>query len=143
MAKWAQPSDETHKLIMDVLVTNGLENHIDTKIIVNDEQTKVITVKKETPASKFAYGYDLQITVNESILDELPTKQQLLVIHEALSGTHFDSENDRLVVTAPDKVYRGFIDQHGWDEYEVLIESIKTLYDAKKNKSNEEGTTNE
>tara|TARA_R110000851_G_scaffold280908_4_gene434284 strand:+ start:205 stop:627 length:423 start_codon:yes stop_codon:yes gene_type:complete len=137
MAKWAQPSDETQKTITDVLITVGLDELIDTKIIVNDEQLKkVIDIKKETPANKFAYGYDLKLTVNESIFDLLPDDQRLLIIHEALSGTHYDYENEKLVVTQPDKVHRCFIDKYGWDKHELLIESVKSLYEVKKNEAN-------
>ena len=143
MAKWAEPSDETSKLVKDVLMTIGLDKNIETKIIVDDDQKTVVVPKKETPANKFAYGYDLKIVVNETILDDLPDKEKLLVIHEALSGTHYNLENDRLVVSPPDKVHRSFIDKYGWDEYEVLTESIKSLYETKKNNANLEGGSNE
>jgi len=139
MAKWTNPDDETQEIITGVLVGNGLDNYINTKIIVNDDQTSLFQIKKETPASKFAYGYDLKIIVNESIFDRLPQDQKLLAINEALSGTHYDLENDKLVVSAPDKVFKSFIERHGWEKYEVLVESIKSLYDAKKNEANLEG----
>lgn len=139
MAKWTNPDDETQSIISGVLVNLGLDNLIDTKIIVNDEQKNLFQVSKETPANKFAYGYDLKIIVNESIFDGLPHDQKLLAIEEALSGTYYDYDNDKLIVSTPDKVYKSFIEHHGWEKYEVLVESIKSLYDAKKNDDNLEG----
>ena len=133
MAKWGEPSDDTIKAVTDVLVSTGLENLIDTKIILNDDQKKVIVVQKESAVNKFAYGYDLKLTVNEVIFDGLTEAQQTQVIEEALAGTYYDFDNDKLVVSTPDKVYRSFIDKYGWDEYERLVESIKTLYDTEKN----------
>ncbi|PIZ95584.1 MAG: hypothetical protein COX80_04045, partial [Candidatus Magasanikbacteria bacterium CG_4_10_14_0_2_um_filter_33_14] len=69
MAKWGEPSDETFKKVTDVLISTGLENLVDTKIILNDDQKKVIVVQKESAVNKFAYGYDLKLTINEIIFD--------------------------------------------------------------------------
>lgn len=134
MAKWGEPSDETVSIVKDVLDKAALSNYINTKIIINDEQkNKVVSVKKESAVNKFAYGYDLQLTINEVIFDGLTKEQQIQVVEEALAGTYFDSENDKLVVNTPDKVYRSFIDRYGWDSYERLMESIKSLFDKEKN----------
>lgn len=141
MAKWANPSDETHDIIMEVLVGADLENYIDTKIIVNDDQSQLFQVKKETAANVYAYGYHLKIIVNESIFENLPKAFQVLAAQEALAGTWWDSENDKLYVNTPDKVYKSFIEKHGWDVYERLTESVKSLYDEKKNKANVEPET--
>lgn len=139
MAKWTEPSDETHKIIIDFLAKTDVGSLIDTKIIVNDEQKTLFSVKKESAASKFAYGYDMQIIVNESIFDGLTDTQQVLALEEALAGVHYDLQNDKLVVSPRDKVYKSFIDKRGWEEFEVLMESIKSLYDAAKNDKNLEG----
>lgn len=138
MAKWNNPSDETQDIIMEVLVAADLDNFIDTKIIVNDDQTTLFQVKKETPANVYAYGYHLKIIVNESIFDSLPDAYKILSTQEALAGTYWDNENDKLIVNSPDKVYKCFIEKHGWDAYERLTESIKSLYDEKKNNANAE-----
>jgi len=133
MAKWGEPSDETFKKVTDVLISTGLENLVDTKIILNDDQKKVIVVQKESAVNKFAYGYDLKLTINEIIFDGLTDIQQVQIIEEALAGTWYDFDNDKLVVNAPDKVYRSFIEKYGWDETEKLRESVKSLYDKEKN----------
>lgn len=142
MAKWAEPSNDTVKIVKETLETMGLENYIDTKILVNNDQNKVVTTKKESPSNKFAYGYDLQVIVNEIIFEGLPEKQQLLALQEVLAGVEFNPENERLTIKAPQKVYRSFIDKYGWNEYEVLLESIETLYQAQKEKKKEEEVNN-
>ena len=133
MAKWADPSDETFKEIMEVLINTGLENLINTKIIINDDQkNKVIIVKKMPPHIRFAFDYELLLIINESIYDELPTLQKRLCIEEALSGTYHNGE--RLIVGQPDvKTHHGFLEKHGYAQYEIMVESIKTLYEAQKN----------
>lgn len=133
MAKWEDPSDETIDDVAQVLSATGLEHKISTKIIVNnDQKKKVITLKKVPSYYTFAFGYELLLIINESIYDELPELQKRLCIEEALSGTYHDGE--RLIVGQPDvKTYHGFLKKHGFDQYEILEESIKTLYDAQKN----------
>jgi len=133
MAKWGEPSNETFNEINEVLINSGLDNLINTKIIVNDEQKKkVILVKKTAPAIKFAFNYELLLIVNESIFDDLPPLQKRLCIEEALSGTHHNGTN--VVVGTPDiNTYKGFLQKHGYEKFEVLEESIKSLYETQKN----------
>ena len=139
MAKWTEPSDEMVDLILTFIAKAGLEHLINTKVIVNDEQKTLFIVKKETAANVFAYGYDLKVIVNESIFDGLTDYQKTLAVEEALAGVHYDLQNDKLVVSPRDKVYKSFIDKRGWEEFEVLEESIKSLYDSAKNDKNLEG----
>jgi hypothetical protein len=140
MAKWAEASDETFKDISEILSNAGLDVLIDTKIIVNDEQKKrVIVLKKMPPHITFAFNYELLMIVNESIYDELPPLQKRLCIEEALSGTYHNGSN--LVVGAPDvKTFHGFIEKHGYEQYNILEESVKSLYDAQKNDGEEPNT---
>lgn len=138
MAKWAEPSEETFKDINTVLSEINLSTLINTKIIVNDDQKKkVITLKKMPSHIKFAFNYDLLLIINESIYDGLTDEQKKLCIEEALSGTHFNYDNDSLIVGPPDvKTYHGFLSKHGFEQYEILEESIKTLYESQKNNAN-------
>lgn len=133
MAKWDDPSDETIKEITEVLINTGLDNSINTKIIANnDQKNKVILLKKMPAYIKFAFEYELLLIINESIYEQLPTLQKRLCIEEALSGAYHDGQ--KLVVGSPDlKTFHGFLDKHGYDQFKILEESIKSLYDAEKN----------
>jgi len=139
MAKWGNPSDETHDIITEVLVGANLDTHARTKIIVNDDQKKVLDIKKETDANLFAYGYHMKITVNELIFDGLTDEYKLLATQEVLAGTHWDFENDKLVVNQPNKIHRAFVDKYGWEKYESLKEIVDSLYDSQKNEANLNG----
>jgi|TARA_R110000851_G_scaffold251971_5_gene404506 hypothetical protein len=133
MAKWGEPSDETFSEVNQVLINSGLDNLINTKIIINDEQKKKVIVVKKIPANiSFAFNNDLLITVNESIFDELPPLQKRLCIEEALAGTHHNGNN--IVVGTPDtNTYHSFLEKHGYDKFLVMEESIKSLYETQKN----------
>jgi hypothetical protein len=117
-----------------------LERHgVNVKIIVDDDQKKVIKVKKTTPDIKFAYGDDIIISVNEIILSRLTQLERNLYIQSELTGLWFDTENDKVVYDLQDvKAYGGFLEKYGYDKYKVIEESIKTLYDVKKQEDAEE-----
>jgi len=140
MAKFEHPSDETVKLIDDVLLTVVEERFaVNAKVLVNNEQKEVGKVKKLSADVKFSYGDDLQIIVNEVILERLPAVEQNMYIQEMLAGVWFDAENDKLVTDAPNvKTYSDFLSKFGYDKYEVMVESIKSLYEAKKVEDAEE-----
>lgn len=133
------PSDKTIKSFDDVLVTMDLERFgVTTKIIINDKQKEVIKIKKLTPDIKFALGDDLLITVNEYILDRLPEVEKNMHIQEMLTGVWFNAETDKLIIEQPDvKTYSGFLQKFGYEKYEVMKESIKTLYIAKKDEDDQ------
>jgi len=134
MAKFEHPTEDTVKLIDDVLLTVVEEQYgINAKVLVNNEQKEVGKIKKLSADVKFSYGDDLQIIVNEVILERLPPVEQNMYIQEMLAGVWFDAENDKLVTDAPNvKTYSDFLAKFGYDKYEVMVESVKTLYEAKK-----------
>jgi len=138
---YENPSDKTVKAFDDVLITLDLERFgVTTKIIVNDKQKEVAKVKKLTPDVKFALGDDLLIIVNEYILDRLPEVEKNMYIQEVLTGVWFNAETDKLIIDQPDvKTYSGFLQKFGYDKYEVMKESIRTLYTAKKKEEEENG----
>jgi len=138
MAKWGKPTEETINIINEILSKTNLEQFVKVKVIINDEQSKdVIKLKKLSPDIKFALGNDLLLIINENIFEQLPTPQQFMVIEEILSGVHYNNEFDRLEITSQDvKTYSGFLRKYTYDKYEVLRESIKSLYDKEKENKN-------
>ena len=144
MAKWIEVSDETIKAFDDVLLNLLPERFgVNTKLMADNKQTKVIKLVKVPPLYKESYGDDLMITINEIIFERLPPVEQNLLIQEELGGVWFDAENDKLVVDKPDVVtYDGFIEKHGYEKHKVIRESIKTLYEVKKQEDAEAKANN-
>jgi hypothetical protein len=133
MAVYDNPSNETIKAFDDVLIAINLEQFGSAKIIVNDKQKDVIKIKKLTPDLKYALGDDLLITVNQYILERLPEIERNMCVQESLTGVSFNFETDKITLNQPDvKTYSGFLQKFGYEKYEVMRESIKTLYIAKK-----------
>jgi len=134
MAKYEHPTDETIKAIDDAMLTI-VDEHLGVKfnVLINNDQKEVFKVKKYTADITFTFGYDFQIIVNEVILEGLPPVEQNLCIQEELAGVHFDFDRDTLVVKKGDFIsYSGFVDKHSYEKIRTLRESVKSLYDKKK-----------
>lgn len=140
MAKFEHPNEDTVKLINDVLLVVVEERHgINANILVDNNQKKVGVISKTNGITKFSYGDDLQITVNEIILERLPPVEQNMYIQEMLAGVWFDAENDKLVIKTPDvKTHHDFLEEHGYPKYVVMTETIASLYESKKQEDIEE-----
>ncbi len=55
-----------------------------------------------------------------------------MVAEESLAGVSFNYEKDKLDIKKGDvHTFSGFLKKYGHDRYEVLRESIKTLYNVK------------
>jgi len=133
MATWGDASEDTLKAINDVILKTDLDRYISIKLITNSDQKEVGKLKKLTPDVKFALGDDLMIIINEEIFEQLPPPQQNMYVEELMCGVSFDTENDRLTINQPDvKTHSGFLQKYTYEIYEVMQESIKSLYDKKK-----------
>jgi hypothetical protein len=68
----------------------------------------------------------------------LTDEQRTIVAEESLSSIHFDSEKDRIIISKPDVVtFSGILAKHSFDKWNVLRESITTLYNAEKQEEDE------
>tara|TARA_R110000796_G_scaffold18980_2_gene57130 strand:- start:2979 stop:3401 length:423 start_codon:yes stop_codon:yes gene_type:complete len=138
MAKWDDLVDDTENIIDEVMDNAGLAGVIRYKVIANnDQKNDVIKVKKITPDLQYAFNTDLLIIVNEVIFEQIPDELQKLTATHALSGTHVN-DNGNLTVAKPDVVgYSGFMDKYP-DISIKIRETIKSLYDKKKNDESKE-----
>jgi hypothetical protein len=71
--------------------------------------------------------------LNEKIFEQLTDSQKHIVVEDSLASIHFDTEKDKLVITKPDVIaYSGILSKFTFDTWNVVRESIKTLYAAEK-----------
>ena len=76
--------------------------------------------------------------VNEDIFSELPEEMKKLAIDEVLAGV-IVSETDTVSLEKPDfSTYSGVLAKYGDSEVIKLKESVKSLYDAQKQKEDQE-----
>jgi hypothetical protein len=129
MAKYEETTDLYNKVIKE----RGLETQVNITVLSNNTAKEVFKINKANELLKFRTGDDVIIVINEKIFDQLTPEQRNIVVEESLSSIHYDNENDKLVISKPDVVtFSGVLSKHTFAVWDVLRESIKTLYAVEK-----------
>ena len=133
MAKYTEPFDDTKELFEEVIIKQQLDLNVNFKVLADNRQKDIYKIFKANDLVKHMTNNDVVIVVNETIFDRLETSQQYMVAEEATAGIHYDLEKEKLIITKGDiTTFSGLLRNHGYEKYEALRESIKTLYDADK-----------
>ncbi len=78
---------------------------------------------------KYRTGDDVIIVLNEKIFDQLTPAQRIIVAEESIASVGYDLEAGKLIISKPDVVtFSGLLSKHSFEVWNVLRESIKTLY---------------
>jgi hypothetical protein len=127
MKNFNEPFDDTEKTFSDLIVKLELSNVLTIKILVDNNAKKLYSVSKANDILSYLTDNDVIIVLNENIFTKLSPEQQIMVAEEALACIGYDFENDRLVMSKPDVVtFSGILKKYSYNDYEVLIESIKS-----------------
>ena len=91
---------------------------------------------------KFRTEDDVFIIINETIFEQLTEEQQRIIAEQAVTYISYDSDKGKVVITKPDFIeHTGILEKFGFEKINVLKESIKSLYDADKEKEAEDVQT--
>lgn len=132
MAKFEEVYEDVQELFDVLLDTTGLDNHINVKLLDNSKLKEIGKVVKANELLKHMADVDVIVILNGSVFEKLTDEQKKMVAEELLASIHFDTEKSKLVISKPDvKTYSLLLQKYGYDKYEVLTESIKTLFQAK------------
>jgi hypothetical protein len=132
MNKFEEVYDDVQELFDGLLDATGLDNHINVKLLDNSELKEIGKVTKANEILKHMTNVDVIVVINGSIFEKLELEQKKMVVEELLARIHFDTEKGKMVITTPDvKTYSLLLRKYGYDKYEVLNESIKTLFQEK------------
>ena len=138
MAKYEEPFEDTQDLYNEVIQAAGLNQFINITVLVNNKAKDLFKVNKANELLKYRTGDDIIIVLNEKIFEQLTPEQRRIVVEESLAGIHYDTENDKLVITKADVVtFSGILSKYSFDIWNVLQESVKTLYNAEKQMEDE------
>ena len=133
MAKYTEPFDDTREVFESVIIKQQLDLNVTIKILADNRQKKIVELFKANALVKHMTDNDVVIVVNEAIFDKLDSAQQVMVAEEATAGIHYDLEKEKLTIKKGDiQTFSGLLRKHGSEKQEVLLESIKSLYDADK-----------
>jgi hypothetical protein len=133
MAKFDEPFEDTQALYDEKIQAVGLDQFINITVVVNNTAKELFKVNKANDLLKYRTGDDVLIVLNEKIFEQLTDAQKHIVVEDSLASIHFDTEKDRLIITKPDVIaYSGVLSKFTFETWNVVRESIKTLYAAEK-----------
>jgi hypothetical protein len=136
MAKFDEPFEDTQALYDEKIKAVGLDQFINITVVVNNTAKELFKVNKANDLLKYRTGDDVLIVLNEKIFEQLTDAQKHIVVEDSLASIHFDTEKDRLIITKPDVIaYSGILSKFTFETWNVVRESIKTLYAAEKSEA--------
>lgn len=130
MARYEEPFDDTKEIFETAISNAELSRFINFKLLINNKQKVIYNPPiKATDLVRHMTNYDVIIVINEHIFEQLTDEQKIMVAEESIAGIHFDTEKDKIVMNKFDvQTYSGVLRKYGYEKYEVLKESIKTLF---------------
>lgn len=138
MAKYEEPFEETQDLYNQIIERAGLSNYVNITILTNNKAREIFKINKANELLKYRTGDDIIIVLNEKIFDQLTQEQRVIVAEESLASVHFNTEKDKIEISKPDVVtFSGVLAKHTFETWNVLRESITTLYNAEKQEEDE------
>lgn len=138
MAKFEEPFESTQTLYNQAIQNADLARFVNITILTNNKAKEIFKVIKANDILSHIASTDIVIVVNEKILEKLTPEQQVIVVEESLASIHFDTEANKIVITKPDVVtFSGVLSKHTFATWNILRESIKTLYQAEKQAEDE------
>jgi hypothetical protein len=139
MAKIEKASEDVVNLFDGVREKTTIPQWLQFEVLCNNKQKELYKiVKLNDVVEVLTEGVNFAVVFNEEILDELPAEMQEIAIQECLAGVSV-SESDAVSLNKPDfNTYTGLLISHGHDSIITLHESIKSLFDNKKQREDEE-----
>lgn len=143
MAKFQEVSPEVEKLFDEVRDKTSIPQWVEFRVLCNNKQKEVCKPWKANDLVQvLAEGINFAIVINEEIFEGLPDDMKKMVFDECLAGVTV-SDTDAVGYEKPDfNTYTGVLQKYGDNSVIAMHESIKSLYDAKKQKEDEEKAAN-
>jgi hypothetical protein len=143
MAKFETASDEVVNLFDSIRNKTTINKFVRFEILCNNKQKNdcIKIIKMNDLVETLTNGINFAVVVNEEIFDQLTDDQKEMAINECFAGVSV-SETDTVSLEKPNfSTYRGILERYGHDQIIVLHESVKSLFDLKKQKEDEEKAT--
>ena len=143
MAKFEKASDDVVKFFDEVRDKTSIPQWIQFEVLCNNKLKQLYKiVKLNDLVETITDGLNFAVVINEEIFDQLTEQQKEMALNECLAGVCV-SESDAVSLEKPNfSTYRGVLERYGHDSIIVLHESVKSLFDSKKQKEDEEKAAN-
>ena len=139
MAKIEKASEDVVNLFEGVRNETNIPHWIMFEILSNDKQKELYKITKLNDVVEvLTDGVNFSVVFNEEILDGLPADLQQMAIEECLAGVVV-SDSDAVSLEKPNfNTHTGVLQKFGHESVIGLHESIKSLFDEKKQREDEE-----
>lgn len=136
--KYEEIFEDTQAMYTQAQTNANLTNRVNITVLTNNKAKEIYKVNKANDLLNYRTGDDIIIVINEAVLEKLTPEQQLMVVEESLASISYDSEADAIVINKPDVVtFSGLLRKHTFETWNILRESIKSVYDAEKQAEDE------
>ena len=138
MEEFYEPHEDTLSIFNGVIANKELDRYVAIAIRGNNKLKEVYQIKKTDNLMKAETKKEIYLIVNELIFEQLEEIHQVLVAEEAITAIVFDVEKDKLTVKKGDVgitnrgAFSGILKKFTPEMYEVVQESIKSLYEVEK-----------
>lgn len=139
MSKFEKVSEELETMFYSVKDDTTIPQWVEFEVLSNNKQKEIYKiVKMNDLVEVLTEGVNFVVVFNEEIFEQLPEDYQKICITESLAGVCVN-DNDVISLERPNfTTYRGILQKFGHETILTLHESIKSLYDVKKQKEDEE-----
>jgi len=133
--------DKVRVLFEEVRDKTSIPHWVEFEVLSSDKQRELYKIIKLSDVVEIlTEGLNFAVVLNESIFTELPVDMQIMALDECLAGVSVN-ENDVVSLVKPNfNTHTGVLQKYGHNPIITLHESIKSLYDVKKQKEEEEKT---
>ncbi len=138
-AVYEKPSEALAELFDKVKESTSIPHWVEFELLINNKLKDVYKiVKLNDLIGALTEGMNFVVVVNEEIIEQLPVELQEILLVESLAGV-FISESDAISLEKPNfSTFTGVLQKYGHDKIIMMKESVKSLYDAVKQKEDEE-----
>ena len=143
MSKIVKASEDVVELFNGVRDKSTIPHWIEFEVLCNNKQKELYRIVKTNDIVEIlTNGLNFAVVFNEEILEQLPNDMQEMAIIECLAGVSVN-ESDAVSLEKPNfNTHTGVLQRYGHEPIIVLHESIKSLFDAKKQKEDEQKALN-
>lgn len=144
MSKYVLVDDSTKEFFTAALKNAELLSMVKVDVLVNNNQKELYKVMKANDLARFySIEYNNQdveiiVTINEEIFNDLEEEQKQIIVDEAVTTISVNLESGSISLTKPDvKTFSGVLRKYGYDKYERVMESVRSLYQQKEERERE------
>jgi len=139
MAKIERASEDVVTLFEEVRNDTSIPHWVVFEVLCNNQQKELYKITKNNDVVEvLTEGVNFAVVFNEEILDALPSDMQEMALEECLAGVGVN-DSDVVSLSKPNfNTHTGMLQKFGHDPIITLHESIKSLFDGKKQREDEE-----